>query len=111
MLKEYQSKTNLGVGVGFLMQLVGRFFLIPRGELVSTVGYAVAMAGLVLFAWGCSCYMKGKGYNPALGLLGLLSLIGLIVLVCFPDKHKGGAQPPGESGPPPLPPAGHGPSA
>ena len=90
MLKEYQRKTNLGVGLGILAQALARFVLMPKGGAMEAVGWVVLLAGLAVFIWGCCAYMKGKGYHPALGALGILSLLGLIVMIIFPDKHKQG---------------------
>ena len=88
MLKEYQSKTNLGVGIGILAQAIAKFALIPKGGAMEVVGWVVLLGGLAVFIWGCCAYMKGKGYHPAFGVLGILSLLGLIVMIVFPDKHK-----------------------
>ncbi len=102
MIAEYQTKSNIGVGVGFLMEVAGRVILAQGGSQGSTpllvVGGIITLAGAVLFIWGCFNYCQGKGYSGWLGLLGLLSCIGLIVLVLLPDKNKGGGPPIG--GPP-----------
>lgn len=87
MLVEYKKKTNIGVGLGILTQIVGRG-LIAGGDAGAILGFLFLLGGAVLFIWGCCSYAKGKGYHDAWGFLGLLSLIGLIILVCFPDKHK-----------------------
>ena len=73
MLKEYARKTNIGVGIGFITQLLG---------------VAIAFVGFSFFIWGCAQYARGKGHSPWLGPLGLLSLLGLIVLFLLPDRHK-----------------------
>jgi hypothetical protein len=89
MLKEYEKKTNIGIGLGIVLQLVARFGLMSQSNVaIYYVGLAVALGGIALCIWGCCCYAKGKGHHPAWGILGLLSLIGLIVLVCFSDRHK-----------------------
>ena len=91
MLAEYKHKTNIGVGVGLILQVLGNFLLGPEDAegAAPLIGLLVLFVGLGLFIWGCMSYSKGKGYHPAWGFLGLLSIIGLIVLVLFPDKHKG----------------------
>ena len=75
MLAEKKSKTNIGVGIGFVVQLLGNALRAQGGALVTI--------GLVMFIWGCMSYREGKGYSRWLGLLGL------IVLVLLPDRHKG----------------------
>jgi hypothetical protein len=87
MLAEKKTNTNIGVGVGILLQIVSRFLINQGGSMV-TVGLLLALAGAVAFVWGCINYAQGKGYHWALGFLGLLSCLGLIVLVVIPDKHK-----------------------
>ena len=83
MLPEEKRKTNMGVGMGILLQLVA-------GTLKAPLAPFVVLLGLACFIWGCSRYMRGKGHHPAWGLLGLLSIIGLVILIFFPDRHKGG---------------------
>lgn len=82
MLPEYKTKTNVGIGLGILMQFAAQ--ALPPGLL----RLPVALIATALTIWGCCSYAKGKGYHWGWGFLGLLSLIGLIILVCFPDKHK-----------------------
>ena len=86
MLKEYARKTNIGVGVGFITQLVGR--TIAEQSDMFYLGAAVALVGFSLFIWGCAQYARGKGHSPWFGAFGLLSLLGLIVLFFLPDRHK-----------------------
>ena len=86
MLPEYKTKTNIGIGLGILLQLLGRF--VTRNEATALIGAILAIVGLVLFIWGCMNYAAGKGHSKWLGLLGLLSCIGLIILVFLPDRHK-----------------------
>lgn len=84
MLAEYKTKTNIGVAIGFILQLAGRIMLsqgMPAGLVIVVVGSA-------FFIWGCVNYARGKGHSGWLGALGLLSLIGLIILVLLPDKYK-----------------------
>jgi drug/metabolite transporter (DMT)-like permease len=87
MLAPHKQKTNIGVGVGLVLQLGGRL-LLAGSDAPTALGVALVVAGLATFAWGCAMYSQGKGYHPAMGLLGLLSLLGLIVLVLMPDKHR-----------------------
>ena len=92
MLKEYKRKTNIGVGAGFLLQLIGNALVGPEGSEHAVIGdifgSVLILGGLVLFIWGCTSYSKGKGYHLGWGFLGLLSLLGLIILALLPDKHK-----------------------
>jgi uncharacterized membrane protein len=84
MLPENKTKTNIGVGLGILLQILGRFVV---GGLL---GLILILVGLVLFIWGCMNYAVGKGHSKWFGLLGLLSCIGLIILIFLPDHHKEG---------------------
>ena len=86
MLAEYKTKTNIGIGLGILLQLLGRF--VTRNEATALIGLMLAIVGLVFFIWGCMNYAAGKGHSKWLGLLGLLSCIGLLILVFLPDRHK-----------------------
>jgi len=88
MLPEKKTKTNIGVGLGIILQLVGRM-LAAENESLAFVGLALTLVGLVFFVWGCMNYAEGKGHSKWLGLLGLLSCIGLIVLIFLPDRNKG----------------------
>ncbi len=100
MIAEYQKKTNIGVGIGIAVWLVG-VILQQQGGATATVGWILTLAGGAVFIWGCFMYATGKGHNPAFGLLGLLGLIGLIILAVMPDKTKGASAPPTPPPPPP----------
>ena len=91
MLAEYKRNTNIGVGIGLVLQIAGNLLIGPEDAVGAAplIGLLLLFVGLGFFIWGCMSYSKGKGHHPAWGLLGLLSLIGLIILVLFPDKHKG----------------------
>jgi len=84
MLAEYKTNTNIGVGLGIVLQIAGRFMLADNLPL----GFGLTLVGAVFFIWGCCSYAKGKGYHWALGFLGLLSCIGLLILVVLQDKHR-----------------------
>jgi uncharacterized membrane protein len=90
MLSEYKRKTNIGVGIGLVLQIIGNVLAGPGDAIgrAPLIGFFLLLIGLGFFIWGCMSYSKGKGHHPAWGLLGLLSIIGLIVLVLFPDKYK-----------------------
>jgi uncharacterized membrane protein len=89
MLSEKKTKTNIGVGIGFLLQLAGYFLA------KTTDTFAIAILGLILilisipvFIWGCMNYAEGKGHSKRVGLVGLAGLIGLIVLAVLPDQKR-----------------------
>jgi hypothetical protein len=87
MLAQYRTKTNIGVGIGIVLQILGRM-LAKGGEGGVLIGLALGVAGLVFFIWGCMNYAEGKGHSKWLGLLGLLSCLGLIILAVLPDHHR-----------------------
>jgi hypothetical protein len=87
MLAEYKSKTNIGIAIGIILEIIGNVIRMQMPNL-AMVGAIIALVGAVFFIWGCMNYAVGKGYSKFLGLLGLLSCIGLIVLVLLPDKNK-----------------------
>jgi hypothetical protein len=87
MLPEKKIKTNIGVGVGIILQIVGRALAGAHGA-GAILGMIVVLVGAAFFIWGCMNYAEGKGHSKWLGLLGLLSCIGLIILVVIPDHHK-----------------------
>lgn len=84
MLEEKKTNTNIGIGVGILLQILSRVLTRDLGVLALILG----IVGAVLFIWGCFNYAEGKGHSKWLGLLGLLSLMGLIILVILPDRCK-----------------------
>jgi len=98
MLAEEVKRTNIGVGIGIVAQILGRVLMgvgaSSKSFAMVCLGIIVLLAGVVFFIWGCFAYARGKGYSPVLGILGLFSLLGLIVLVVLPDKHKS----PGKAG-------------
>ncbi|MHC4692247.1 MAG: hypothetical protein ACYS67_05870 [Planctomycetota bacterium] len=92
MLPEKKTKTNISVGIGFLLQLAG-YFLVQSKETcaVTCLGIILILISMPLFIRGCTNYAKGKGQSKWLGLLGLASLIGLVVLAVLPDRESGGS--------------------
>ena len=87
MLPEYKSNTNLGVGVGWVVMIVGN--LLVRNSPLPWLGIVVLALGFAAFIWGCVQYAKGKGHSGYWGALGVLWLLGLLVLLFLPDRHKG----------------------
>lgn len=91
MLTDKKTNTNIGVGMGIVLQLVGRFLstnVDPAATGRMILGLILVLAGTIFFIWGWVNYAAGKGQSKWLGLLGLLSCIGLIILVLLPDHHK-----------------------
>ncbi|MDG9667351.1 hypothetical protein ONV78_06330 [Hahella sp. CR1] len=84
MIYEHKRNTNIGVGLGVIMQLAGK----SMSATSPTMGFIVVLLGIVLFVWGCGQYAKSKGYSGVWGFLGLFSLIGLIILVFMKDKDR-----------------------
>ena len=87
MLPEKKTKTNLGVGIGAILQLAG-FLLIEIGGTASILGPLLILVGIVPFIWGCMNYAEGKGHSKWIGLIGVVGIIGIILLVVLPDQHK-----------------------
>ena len=102
-----RRNTNIGVGIGVLLQVGGlfiaqmpgvgeRFFAIDilagikgHNEFI-ILGLVLILVSLPPFIWGCMNYAAAKGYTKEVGLLGLLSIIGLNILVLLPDKLRDG---------------------
>jgi len=87
MLPEKKTKTNLGVGIGILLQLAA-FALSGVGETGPIVGLLLYFVSIPAFIWGYMNYAEGKGHSKLVGLVGLAGIIGLIVLIVLPDQHK-----------------------
>ena len=87
MLPEKKTKTNIGVGIGFVLQLAG-FALFGVGETGAVVGSLLILVSIPVSIWGCMNYAEGKGHSKWVGLVGLAGIIGLIVLIVLLDQHK-----------------------
>ena len=89
MIEEYRIRTNIGVGLGIIAQIVGFYvsYYIQIG-IVLWLAAIVIYGGFLLLIWGLWNYAKGKGYKGVWGLLGLLSVFGFVVLALFPDRKK-----------------------
>ena len=90
MLPEKRMKTNLGVGIGFFLQLAGFIFL-QSAQKVAILGLFLILFSIPLFIWGCMNYAEGKGHSQWVGLVGLAGIIGLIVLILLPDLDRQGS--------------------
>ena len=88
MLQEFKRTTNIGVGIGWLLTLIGNVLSREHTSISGLLGGLLIVVGIGLFLWGCGQYAKGKGYSGYWGALGLLYLVGLVVLFLFPDRHK-----------------------
>jgi ABC-type xylose transport system permease subunit len=92
MIAEYQSKSNVFIGIGLILTIVGRllaaYALSSQQSVLTTLGSIVALAGMIGFVTGCCLYARAKGYSFFVGLLGLLYILGLIILLVLRDKHK-----------------------
>ena len=88
MLPEYKRRTNIGVGLGLILQMIGRGLSESGGSLQAILGLLMILVGGFFFIWGCTQYAKAKGRSGWFGALGLLSLIGLIILVFLSDQNK-----------------------
>jgi drug/metabolite transporter (DMT)-like permease len=95
MLPEKRTNTNVGVGMGFLLQLAG-FFLAQTGDTAAILALVLILISIPVFIWGCMNYAEGKGHSKWVGLVGLAGIIGLIVLIVLPDQdlHGPGARAP-----------------
>ena len=90
MLPEKRTKTNVGVGIGVLLQLAG-LFLAKTGDTIAILGLVLILVSIPVFIWGCMNYAEGKGHSMWVGLLGLAGVIGLIVLIVLPDQDLDGS--------------------
>ena len=88
MLAEYKTKTNIGVGIGILIQIVARTLINDAQEISVMIGFALLIVGAGFFLYGCISYSRGKGHHGGWGILGLLSIFGLLILFFLKDKHK-----------------------
>ena len=89
MIGEYRLRTNIGVGLGIIAQIVGFYvsYYVHIG-IILWLAAIVIYGGFLLLIWGLWNYAKGKGYKGVWGLLGLFSVFGFIILALFPDKKK-----------------------
>ncbi len=84
----YYKKTNIGVGSGMLLQILGAvvFTAFENGGSAVNIASLMMIGGLFLFVWGTSNYVLAKGRSPAWTLLGFGWLLGLIILVFLKDR-------------------------
>jgi hypothetical protein len=90
MLAEKRKKTNIGVGIGALLQIAG-FFLAEISDTGAMLGLVLIVLSIPVFIWGCMNYVEGKGHSKWIGLVGLAGVIGLIVLIGLGYKDSDGS--------------------
>jgi len=86
MLAAYKNKTEIQLGTGIVLLIVGRLLAKNQG-MREVVGLLLEFGGWAVFTWGCMNYAEGKGYSKWLGLLGTLFCLGFVILVWLPDRH------------------------
>jgi hypothetical protein len=87
MPAQLRTNANIGVGLGFVLQLAGLFA--PEIWPISVeLGWALVLAGLPAFIWGGMHYAQGKGYSKSFGLLAILGILGLVVLILLPGQES-----------------------
>jgi hypothetical protein len=88
MLSEYKRTTNIGIGAGFVLVLIGKYLAMSQPGSAGTLGWVIVLVGLGFFVWGSSQYAKAKGLSPYWGILGLFYILGFVILFLLPDRHK-----------------------
>lgn len=80
-----QTNANIGLGLGFVLQLAGFFLseIIPNSIEISL---ALFLAGLAGFVWGGMHFAQGNGYPKSLGLMAIFGILGVIVLILLPYR-------------------------
>lgn len=94
MLPKSQIRTNIGVGIGIALQVVG-FLLVQFNDPDSFfLGPPLILISIPVFIWGCMNYAEGKGHSKWVGLVGLAGVLGLMILIILPNQNPdGSAQP------------------
>ena len=87
MPPQKRTNTNIGVGVGFVLQLAG-LFLLTGEQGRGLIGLLLILTSLPAFIWGCLNYAEGKGHSKWVGVVGMAGLIGLIILIGLSDQNE-----------------------
>ncbi len=87
MPPQNRTNTNIGVGFGFLLQLLG-VFLFGTGPDRGLIACMLILASLPVFIWGCLNYAEGKGHSKWVGLVGVVGIAGLVVLMVLPHQPR-----------------------
>lgn len=95
MLNEYQTRINLGIGIGVLLSLPA--LLLVLLQKAPTIVFLLLLVSIAFFCWGCSGYARAKGYHWLLGLLAIIPPVGLLVLLLLPDRRPMSARTPESS--------------
>lgn len=82
MIPEKKAKANLGIGMGFVLQVVG--FALVASDAGPVIGLPLIAASLPLLIWGCLRYAEAKRYVKWVGLLGAAGIPGLLILIVLP---------------------------
>lgn len=90
-MARFRVSTIWELVAGFLLTVIGGVMTgLAASELVLIVGGCLALAGLLVFAFGSVHLAQAKGYTggwQTVGLLGILGVIGLIALLLLPDRE------------------------
>ena len=86
MSREHRTKTNFGVGVAIVFQLVAFSLWDQAQSPAGMIGLLLILVSVPVLVWGCANYAKGKGYSAPVGLLGVAGILGLMVLIALPDQ-------------------------
>ncbi len=88
MLKEYKLQSIIGIWGGLLFFGFGYLLTLSGGQGNVVFGKLIIAGGYALFILGCFMYVKGKGQNSYLGILGVFGPVGLLLLYCLKDRSK-----------------------
>jgi len=92
-----KTKTNIGVGIGTILQLAAYLVSKPGTGVDPAADVLLLFLGsLPVFTWGCMHYAEGKGHSKWLGLAGVAGIFGLAILTMLPGQHADGGASPGE---------------
>ena len=96
MIAEYKQKTNVGILIGIVLQLVGRLALIPMGGTMSILGIIVALVG------SGSCSFKDcvitldvngqKSMDDRKPLLAAATVVDALNMMADPKPERGPAR-------------------
>ena len=86
MITEYRVLGGLGICGGILVHVAAFNCWVFGAPYPLTMAlWAVAT---VTLTFGCVNYVRGKGFNPLLGLTALIPPVGLVLVSILPDRRK-----------------------